>query len=85
MAWMILDWAVPTLLVLAPAFIEALVRVFLNVLAHVLERPALASRPWTSFIRLLQEEYCSILGQSFAGFFRRFGILLAKVSARALI
>ena len=78
MAWVIFDWAVPVLLVLAPAFIEAIVRVFFNVLAHVLERPALASRPWTSFIKLLEEECCSILGQSFAGFFRRFSILLAR-------
>ena len=79
MAWAIIDWAVPTLLVLAPSILEALVRVILSAIADVVERPALTSSPWRSFNTLLKEEYRNILGQSFAGFFRCFDTLLAKL------
>ena len=78
MAWVIFDWAVPTLLIFAPSVLEALVRIILNVLAEVLQRPGLWSRPWRSFNTLLEEEYGNLLGQSFAGLFRRFDTLLAK-------
>ena len=68
MAWAIYDWAVPTLLLLTPSLLEAVVRIICNVLAYVLERPALVSRPWTSFTKLLEEEYGSLVGKSSADF-----------------